>query len=75
MAIIMVAGNVVNMPALFNSVRFLTTGIVSEMSYAFRTAPRGAFQYWLGIVCIYYDHQYYIEFSFKERGRKECINA
>ncbi len=35
MAIIMVAGNVVNMPALFNSVRFLTTGIVSEMSYAF----------------------------------------
>lgn len=35
MAIIMVAGNVVNMPGLFNSVRFLTTGIVSEMSYAF----------------------------------------
>ncbi|MEI6102150.1 MAG: phosphate ABC transporter permease subunit PstC, partial [Eubacteriales bacterium] len=33
MAIIMVAGNVVNMPGLFNSVRFLTTGIVSEMSY------------------------------------------
>lgn len=35
MAIIMVAGNVVNMPGLFNSVRFLTTGIVSEMSYAY----------------------------------------
>lgn len=35
MAIILVAGNVVNMPGLFNSVRFLTTGIVSEMSYAF----------------------------------------
>ncbi|MEG2687035.1 MAG: phosphate ABC transporter permease subunit PstC, partial [Christensenellaceae bacterium] len=34
MAIILVSGNVVNMPALFNSVRFLTTGIVSEMSYA-----------------------------------------
>ena len=34
MAIILVAGNVVNMPGLFNSVRFLTTGIVSEMSYA-----------------------------------------
>lgn len=34
MAIIMVAGNVANMPALFNSVRFLTTAIVSEMSYA-----------------------------------------
>ena len=34
MAIILVSGNVANMPALVNSVRFLTTGIVSEMSYA-----------------------------------------
>lgn len=34
MAIIMVAGNVANMPELFGSVRFLTTAIVSEMSYA-----------------------------------------
>ena len=34
MAIIMVAGNVANMPDLFGSVRFLTTAIVSEMSYA-----------------------------------------
>jgi phosphate transport system permease protein len=34
MAIIMVAGNVANMPHLFTSVRFLTTAIVSEMSYA-----------------------------------------
>lgn len=34
MAIIMVAGNVANMPELLGSVRFLTTAIVSEMSYA-----------------------------------------
>ena len=34
MAIIMVSGNVANMPGLFQSVRFLTTAIVSEMSYA-----------------------------------------
>lgn len=34
MAIIMVAGNVANMPGIFTSVRFLTTAIVSEMSYA-----------------------------------------
>ena len=34
MAIIMVCGNVANMPNLFKSVRFLTTGIASEMSYA-----------------------------------------
>ena len=34
MAIIMVAGNVANMPGLFRSVRFLTTGIISGMSDA-----------------------------------------
>ncbi len=34
MAIVLVSGNVVNAPLPFNSVRFLTTGIVSEMSYA-----------------------------------------
>ncbi|MCD8390746.1 MAG: phosphate ABC transporter permease subunit PstC [Firmicutes bacterium] len=34
MAITMVAGNSVNLPLPFNSVRFLTTGIVSEMSYS-----------------------------------------
>ena len=34
MAIMMVAGNVVNMPSLFSSVRFMTTGIAIEMNYA-----------------------------------------
>ena len=34
MAINMVAGGSVNLPLPFNSVRFLTTQIVSEMSYA-----------------------------------------
>ena len=34
MAILLVAGNSVNVPLPFNSVRFLTTGIVSEMGYA-----------------------------------------
>ena len=34
MAIIMVAGNVANMPSIFSSVRFLTTGIAIEMNYA-----------------------------------------
>ena len=34
MAIIMVAGNVANMPSLFSSVRFLTTAVASEMAYA-----------------------------------------
>lgn len=34
MAILLVAGNSVNTPLPFHSVRFLTTGIVSEMGYA-----------------------------------------
>ena len=34
MAVIMVAGNVANMPSLFQSVRFLTTAVASEMSYS-----------------------------------------
>ena len=34
MAVIMVAGNVPNMPGLFESVRFLTTAVASEMSYS-----------------------------------------
>lgn len=34
MAIILVSGNVVNMPLPFSSVRFLTTGIVAEFSYS-----------------------------------------
>ena len=34
MSVMMVAGNVANMPALFESVRFLTTAVASEMSYS-----------------------------------------
>ena len=34
MAVMMVAGNVANMPSIFGSVRFLTTAIASEMSYS-----------------------------------------
>lgn len=34
MAVMMVAGNAPNMPQLFQSVRFLTTAVASEMSYA-----------------------------------------
>ena len=34
MAVMMVSGNVSNMPSLFQSVRFLTTGVASEMAYS-----------------------------------------
>ena len=41
MAIIMVSGNVANMPGLLEPVRFMTTAIASEMSYA----PAGSLQH------------------------------
>ena len=34
MAVMMVSGNVPNMPGIFTSVRFLTTAVASEMSYS-----------------------------------------
>lgn len=34
MAVVMVSGNAANMPSLFESVRFLTTAVSSEMGYA-----------------------------------------
>ena len=43
MAISLVAGNGANMPLPFNSVRFLTTAVVSEMSYAADTHKRVLF--------------------------------
>ena len=50
MAIILVAGNVSNMPGLFTPVRFLTTGIISGMAYA---SPGSLYQqalYSIGLV-------------------------
>lgn len=34
MAVMMVSGNVPNMPSIFQSIRFLTTAVASEMSYS-----------------------------------------
>ena len=50
MAIIMVAGNVANMPGLFRSVRFLTTGIISGMSYAPVGSPYQQALFSIGLV-------------------------
>ena len=50
MAIIMVAGNVANMPGLFTSVRFLTTAIASEMSYAAYGSRQRNALYSIGLV-------------------------
>ncbi|MDO4544004.1 MAG: phosphate ABC transporter permease subunit PstC [Clostridia bacterium] len=42
MAVMMVSGNVANMPSLFQSVRFLTTAVAGEMSYAAEGLQRQA---------------------------------
>ena len=42
MAVIMVSGNAPNMPSLFQSVRFLTTAVASEMAYAGQGLQRQA---------------------------------
>lgn len=43
MAVMMVSGNVANMPSLFKSVRFLTTAVASEMSYSSGLQRRALF--------------------------------
>lgn len=43
MAVMMVAGNVANMPSLFQSVRFLTTAVASEMAYSSGLARQALF--------------------------------
>ena len=57
MAINLVAGGSVNLPLPFNSVRFLTTQIVSEMSYAEGLHREVLFTVGSGTVYLYYDHQ------------------
>jgi len=43
MAVMMVSGNAPNMPSLFESVRFLTTAVASEMSYSSGLQQRALF--------------------------------
>ena len=51
MAIIMVAGNVANMPGLFKSVTFLTTAVAKEMSYASGLQKQALFSIALVLFC------------------------
>ncbi len=51
MAVMMVAGNVANMPGLFKSVRFLTTAVASEMSYASGLQKQALFSIALVLFC------------------------
>lgn len=51
MAIMMVCGNVANMPSLFSSVRFLTTAIAGEMSYSSGLRRQALFSVALILYC------------------------
>ena len=57
MAVMMVSGNAPNMPSLFESVRFLTTAVASEMSYCVRPAAAGAVLHRTGSVPVHHAHQ------------------
>ena len=51
MAVMMVAGNVANMPGLFKSVTFLTTAVAKEMSYAGGLQRQALFSIALVLFC------------------------
>jgi phosphate transport system permease protein len=70
MAIIMVSGNVTNMPELFGSVRFLTTGIVSEMSYAVGLHSEALFSIGLVLFCFILLINFILTAVLKQAARK-----
>ncbi len=51
MAVMMVAGNVANMPKMFESVRFLTTAVANEMAYASGLHEQALFSIALVLYC------------------------
>lgn len=51
MAVMMVAGNVANMPSLFSSVRYLTTAVAIEMSYSSGLQRQALFSIALVLFC------------------------
>lgn len=62
MAVIMVAGNVANMPGLFQSVRFLTTAVSSEMAYASGLQRQALFSIAL-VLFLHHAHQYCSQYA------------
>ena len=71
MAVMMVSGNVANMPSLFQSVRFLTTAVASEMSYSSGLAAAGAVFHRAGAVSVHHAHQRGAELFPKARIRSD----
>ena len=68
MAVIMVAGNVVQMPSILGTVRLMTTGIVIEMSYSSGLHRQALFA--IGLVLFVFIMIVNIAFTYI--SRKEC---
>ncbi len=69
MAVIMVSGNAPNMPSLFESVRFLTTAVASEMSYASGLQRQALFS--IALVLFLFIMLINATLNFFLKGRKE----
>lgn len=70
MAVMMVSGNVANMPSLLQSVRFLTTAVSSEMSYASGLQRQALFS--IALVLFLFIMLINAALNFFLKGRKEA---
>lgn len=71
MAVMMVAGNVANMPNLFTSVRFLTTAVASEMSYSSGLQRQALFSIALVLFAFIMAINFILNFVVKRGGKDE----
>ena len=69
MAVMMVAGNAANMPSLFESVRFLTTAVASEMAYSAGLQRKALFS--IALVLYLFIMLINASLNFFLRGKKE----
>lgn len=69
MAVMMVSGNVANMPGLFQSVRFLTTAVASEMSYS--SGPQREALFSIALILFLFIMMINAALNFFLKGRKE----
>ena len=70
MAVMMVSGNAPNMPSLFESVRFLTTAVASEMSYSSGLQQQALFS--IALVLFLFIMLINATLNFFLKGRKEA---
>ncbi len=70
MAVMMVSGNAPNMPSMFQSVRFLTTAVASEMSYSSGLQQQALFS--IALVLFLFIMLINATLNFFLKGRKEA---